>query len=130
MEKHPEWTHAATKPSSHGFYLVSTQRGMIVAAYMETLKMWLDRAEDITRDVIAWMPLPPDYEPPKPAVLGWHDGDDKPDYSGRYIVHGKYQGTEFTASVDYKREWILSSLATVIAWMPIPPVPTEILMRH
>lgn len=129
MEKHPEWTPVGTPPAARGMYLVDTERGPRVAAYMESLKLWLDRAENITDEVLAWTTLPPSYKKPKPVALEWHDGSENPDRIGTYLVQGKLaDGMEFTACVHYNRGWLIK--CTVIAWMPIPQVPTEILMRH
>ena len=106
MNGFPEWTPASKRPVSDKQYNVTLSNGNVVPAYRDDsswFKSNLGRDADVEiKDVIAWMPLPPAYKPPK---FGWHPWNEKPKVSGEYLVHDGFNGTDMDAYDADRGEW-------------------------
>ena len=87
MNGYPEWTPASNLPNESGRYYVTFQR--IYDGKPERFAQSWDfdgskwDMPTCGTQIIAWIPLPPAYEPPK---FGWHPASDPPTRDGRYIL--------------------------------------------
>jgi len=127
MNGYPEWTPASESPESDKQYDVTLSNGAVSTAYRDNsgwFKLNLGRGADVEiNDVIAWMPLPPAYKPPK---FGWHNPQiDAPKRSGEYLVRLGNGGKHWSDVQSYNRDtnkW--SACATPLWWSHIEPTPT------
>ena len=126
MNGYPEWTPASEPPKESGRYYVTFQR--IYDGKPERFAQSWDfdgskwDMPTCGTQIIAWMPLPPAYEPPK---FGWHNAKtNPPTQPGEYMVWWKPESPSRArkAFAEFRRgEWELN--ADVLWWSHIEPTP-------
>ena len=128
MNGYPDWIPASEPPKSSGSYQV-TIRDMtdghcfvrnadyVASPICASGAAWSVHPQNA---VLAWMPLPPAYEPPK---FGWHPAIEPPSRDGTYLVKyfcSEHDGTLFATDVfSSKCGWGLSY--RVRFWSHIEP---------
>ena len=133
MNGYPEWTPASETPKKDCNCIVTSRGsdpdddGLYVhdAHYLVGGGWYLEggsERDNITKDVLAWMPLPSAYKPPK---FGWRDAKtDPPTKAGEYMVWWKFTpaAQPRKAFAKFQRGvWELN--ADVLWWSHIEPTP-------
>ena len=125
MNGYPEWTPASEKPNQFGWYLVTTDYGGVDVLLYDIIAGKWSRG-DADQSVLAWMPIPPAYEPPR---FGWHNAKDElPTKEGNYLVQ-LYLPWAKEPMCDVRAffksgEWNVSNKdVRVLYWSHIEPTP-------
>jgi hypothetical protein len=87
---YPNWNPASKKPEDEycsKWCLVQFENGFADTALWGETRAWYLNGRQINDKVVAWMPLPPVYEPkPTDRKFEWHGANETPPTPGEYLT--------------------------------------------